>query len=337
MSKLKIAVVGATGNVGQLMIELIGDYFGSDVELIAAASERSVGSNLDSKFGVLTLVDIGQALESGPDITLFSAGATISREYAAKFSSAGSYVIDNSSAWRMDPEVPLIVPEVNGGILSSEKRLIANPNCSTIQLALVLDVLEKNYDMERVIVSTYQSVSGAGKDAVNQMEKERNGEPYRGRKPLNQVIDKNLVPHIDVFLDNGYTKEEWKIVEESRKLLALPRLKITTTCVRVPVKTGHSESVNVELKKKFEIEDIKRLLEGTSGVSVQDDPQNEIYPMPLDSEGKDEVFVGRIRRDESIPNGLNLWIVSDNLRKGAATNALQIAKLIYDNRWVGTG
>ncbi len=336
MAEVKIAVIGATGNVGRLMVSLIPEYFKEGVELILAASENSVGRSIESPFGEMKVVSIEEALKRKPHIALFSAGANTSLSYAKKFTAKGAYVIDNSSAWRMHDEIPLIVPEINGGILTRDARLIANPNCSTIQLTMVLEVLEKNFDLERVVVSTYQSVSGAGKDALNQLKNERNG-GHTGALPLRHPIEGNVIPHIDIFLENRYTKEEWKIMQETRKILALPQLKITATCVRVPVDTSHSESVNVELKKAFDTNEVVRLLEGAKGVTVKDKPKDGLYPMPLDSTGSDEVFVGRIRRDDTLPNGLNMWIVSDNLRKGAATNALQIARLVHEMKWVGAG
>ncbi len=337
MEKLRIAVVGASGNVGELMLELIPTFLGEGHDIIGVGSESSVGRVLESKSGRITMESIDSALEKKPHLTLFSAGAKASKEHAEKFVKVGSFVVDNSSAWRMEQDIPLVVPEVNAGLLSSNKKLIANPNCSTIQLTLVLNALEKNFGLERVVVSTYQSVSGAGRDAVKQMENERNGAEGVDPKPLFQTIDQNLVPHIDKFLDNGYTKEEWKIIEESRKILGLPNLRITVTSVRVPVRTGHSESVNIELSKAFQLDDLTKVLSSFSGITVEDSPKDKLYPMPLPAEGKDDVFVGRIRRDDSIENGVNLWVVSDNLRKGAATNALQIASLLKQNQWLGVG
>jgi aspartate-semialdehyde dehydrogenase len=337
MSEMKVAVIGASGKVGQLMIDLLGNYFEDDLILIPVASKDSVGKKIDCKRGELELCSIEAAINKKPQLVFFSAGSEVSRKYAPRFVKKGSYVIDNSSAWRMESNIPLIVPEVNGGLLMKDHKLISNPNCSTIQLVMVLDLLEKNFGLDRVVVSSYQSVSGAGKDALLQMEKERKGEEFYGSKPLIKPIDQNVIPQIDTFLDNGYSREEWKIIEESRKILGEPKLRITATCVRVPVKTGHSESVNIKLKKPFDLSVIRKILNGGTGITVVDEPGKSAYPMPIDAEGNDEVFVGRIRDDESTVNGLNLWIVSDNLRKGAATNALQIAKLLSDKKWLGSG
>lgn len=273
------------------------------------------------------------AIAEKPVLALFSAGGTTSLEWAPRFAEAGITVIDNSSAWRMDPDKKLVVPEINGDVLTKEDRIIANPNCSTIQMVMALQPLEQHYGIERIIVSTYQSVSGTGKKAVDQLMNERKG--VSGDMAYKYTIDLNLIPQIDSFLDNGYTKEEMKMVNETRKILRSPGIRITSTTVRVPVKGGHSESVNVELKKDFSLDAVRAQIAAMPGVVVVDDPANARYPMPIEAEGKDEVFVGRIRRDESQPNSLNLWIVSDNLRKGAATNAVQIAEYLVAKKIVG--
>ncbi len=321
---MRIAVVGATGMVGTEMLAVLENSTLDITELIPVASAHSEGKQLSlrgKKFGCVTL---DKALALRPDIALFSAGGSVSLEWAPKFAEIGCYVIDNSSAWRMDPDKPLVVPEINADILTSKSRIVANPNCSTIQLVMALKPIHEKFGIKRLVVSTYQSVSGTGKKAVDQMNSERAGTP--GDKAYPHTIDKNCLPHCDVFTDNGYTKEEMKIVNETRKILRDDSIGITATAVRVPVDGGHSESVNLELNTGFEIDEIISVLKQMPGVVVQNEHTNNEYPMPLYAKGKDDVFVGRIRRDDSAPNALNMWIVADNLRKGAATNTVQIAE-----------
>lgn len=322
---MKVAVVGATGMVGEIMLKVLREMSFPVTELIPVASERSVGKTIE--FGGLkaTVVGMQKALEMKPDIAIFSAGGSTSLEWAPKFAEAGTTVIDNSSAWRMDPTKKLIVPEINGDLLTNEDKIIANPNCSTIQLVLALKPLHDKFKIKRVVVSTYQSISGTGVKAVNQMENERNG--IQGEMIYPYPIDQNCLPHCDDFTDNGYTKEEMKLTNETKKILD-PKINVTATAVRVPVKGGHSEAVNIEFENDFELNEVRRLLHEMDGITLKDDPTTNNYPMPLYAAGKNDVFVGRIRRDESQPNTLNMWIVSDNLRKGAATNAVQIAQLI---------
>lgn len=325
---MKIAVVGVTGLVGEVFLEVLSERNFPVDTLIPVASARSMGSSVTFKGKEWTVLSIEEAISSTPDIALFSAGSQVSLEYAPKFAERGTIVIDNSSAWRMDSEKKLIVPEVNGKTLTPEDRIIANPNCSTIQMVVALNPLHKKYGIKRIVVSTYQSVTGTGKDALAQLNSERLGE--EAIKVYPHSIDLNVLPHIDVFDLNGYTSEEMKMVNETRKILEDDTIKITATCVRLPVMGGHSESINVEFINEFEIEDVKEMLSHAPGVVVEDDPANNIYPMPLKAEGKDEVFVGRIRRDESQEKTLNMWVVSDNLRKGAATNAVQIAEYMME-------
>lgn len=296
-------------------------------ELIPVATERSIGTELDFQGKKWKVVGMAECLERRPDFALFSAGGSTSTEWAPKFAEAGIIVIDNSSAWRMDPNVPLVVPEINADSIG-ESKIIANPNCSTIQMVLALAPVHKNIGIKRIVVSTYQSVSGSGKNAVEQMESERSGDYDNKFYP--HTIDKNCLPHCDVFMDNGYTKEEMKLVNETRKILGDQSIAITATAVRVPVDGGHSESVNVELKREANIDQIRELIASQDGVEVVDDPENNAYPMPLNAKGKNEVFVGRLRMDDSQPNTFNAWIVADNLRKGAATNAVQIAQAILE-------
>lgn len=324
---MKIAIVGATGMVGQVMLKLLVERSFPITELLPVASARSAGKTISWQGREYRLLTVEEALQAKPDMALFSAGGSVSREWAPLFAQQGCTVIDNSSAWRMDPEVKLVVPEVNGDLLAKEDRLIANPNCSTIQLMMVLAPLQQRYGIRRVVVSTYQSVTGTGMAAVQQMENERAGE--EGPLAYPYPIDQNCLPHCDTFDDNGYTREELKLVNESRKILQLPQLALTATAVRVPVRGGHSESVNLELEKEFHTTDLRKLLADQAGLHLQDHPDMNQYPMPRYAEGRDEVFVGRIRRDLSQVNSLNLWIVADNLRKGAATNALQIAERLY--------
>ncbi|MDR9375301.1 MAG: aspartate-semialdehyde dehydrogenase, partial [Schleiferiaceae bacterium] len=324
---MKIAIVGATGMVGQVMLKLLVERSFPITELLPVASARSAGKTISWRGREYRLLTVEEALQAKPDMALFSAGGSVSREWAPRFAQQGCTVIDNSSAWRMDPEVKLVVPEVNGDLLAKEDRLIANPNCSTIQLMMVLAPLQQRYGIRRVVVSTYQSVTGTGMAAVQQMENERAGE--EGPLAYPYPIDQNCLPHCDTFDDNGYTREELKLLNESRKILQLPQLALTATAVRVPVRGGHSESVNLELEKEFHTTDLRKLLADQAGLHLQDHPDMNQYPMPRYAEGRDEVFVGRIRRDLSQINSLNLWIVADNLRKGAATNALQIAERLY--------
>ena len=320
---MRIAVVGATGMVGREMLKVLEERSLPISELIAVASERSIGQTIRFKGKEYNIVGIAQALSLRPDFALFSTGGKTSLEWAERFAEARTTVIDNSSAWRMNPEVPLVVPEINFDSISADKKIIANPNCSTIQLVMALYPLHKNFGLKRVVVSTYQSVTGTGKDAVQQLEEEETS--AASENPAYPFpIHRNCIPHCDVFLDNGYTKEEMKLLHESRKILSIPTLRITATAVRVPVIGGHSESVNVQLEKTASVEEIKQLLSETEGIEVQDIPAENIYPTPLHSKGKDAVFVGRIRKDESEENTFNMWIVADNLRKGAATNAVQI-------------
>ena len=321
---MKVAVVGATGLVGSKMIKVLEERNFPVTELIPAASERSVGRTVFFRGKPWTVVSVEEAIARRPEIALFSAGAGPSRTYAPLFAEAGCRVVDNSSCWRMDPGKKLVVPEINGGVLTPEDFIIANPNCSTIQMLLPLAPLHKAFTIKRIVVSTYQSVSGTGYKALAQMEAERRGE--QAPKVYPYPIDKNILPHIDSFLENGYTKEEMKMVNETHKILADDSIGVSATTVRIPVTGGHSESVNIEFAQPFSLEQVRGILSETPGVVLQDDPANLVYPMPLYAEDKDEVFVGRLRRDFSVQNGLNLWCVADNLRKGAATNAVQIAE-----------
>lgn len=325
---MRLAIVGATGLVGRKMLEVLEESNLEIDELLPAASDKSAGQTLFFSNKNWTVMTVQQVLDARPDAALFSAGGSTSLEWAPKFAEAGITVIDNSSAWRMNKDVKLIVPEINANELKAENKIIANPNCSTIQLVMVLKPLNTLYGLKRVVVSTYQSITGTGAKAVAQMDGERNGTPVDAIYPYQ--IDKNCIPQCDVFAESGYTKEEWKVVLESRKILGLPDLRVTATAVRVPVVGGHSESVNIEFEKDFDLDEVRKTLKDTSGVIVQDDPSKLEYPMPLNAQNKNEVFVGRIRRDFSNPNTLNLWIVADNLRKGAATNAVQI--LDYVNK-----
>lgn len=324
---MKVAVVGATGMVGNVMLQVLKEQNFPISELIPVASEKSVGKEIE--FGTLKfkVVNLETAVSMKPDVAIFSAGGETSLLWAPKFAEVGTTVIDNSSAWRMDPSKRLIVPEINGDILTADDKIIANPNCSTIQLLMVLSPLHKKYGIKRVVVSTYQSITGTGVKAVEQMENEREG--ISGEMAYKYPIDKNCIPQCDSFLDNGYTKEEMKLTNETKKILD-PSINVTATAVRVPVVGGHSEAVNIEFENDFALEDVRQLLNEQSGITLKDDPTTYSYPMPKYAEGKDDVFVGRIRRDESQANTLNLWIVADNLRKGAATNAVQIANLLVE-------
>jgi aspartate-semialdehyde dehydrogenase len=327
---MKIAVVGATGLVGTEMLKVLDERNFPVTELIPVASERSVGKKVSFKGKEYTVHSMQQAIDAKPAIAIFSAGGDTSKEWAPKFAAAGITVIDNSSAWRMDPTKKLVVPEVNAHVLTKEDKIIANPNCSTIQMVVVLEPLHKKYTIKRVVVSTYQSVTGTGVKAVDQLMNERKG--IKGEMAYKYTIDMNVIPQIDVFLENGYTKEEMKMVNETRKILGDDSIMLTSTTVRIPVIGGHSEAVNIEFEKEYELQDIRKILSSVKGVIIKDDPSQQIYPMPIDSHGKDEVFVGRIRRDESQPKTVNMWIVADNLRKGAATNAVQIAEYLLENK-----
>lgn len=330
---MKVAIIGATGLVGSEMLKVLAARNFPISELIPVASEKSKGKQIDYEGKKYKVVTIQDAIALKPDIALFSAGGATSLQFAPEFAKIGTKVIDNSSAWRMDADKKLIVPEVNGDALVQEDMIIANPNCSTIQMVVVLNPLHKRYGIKRVVVSTYQSVTGTGVKAVQQMEDERNG--VDGEKAYPYRIDKNVIPHIDVFQENGYTKEEMKMIQETKKIMRDEGIAVTATTVRIPVIGGHSESVNIEFEKDFDLQEIKSLLSNEPGVIVYDDPSQLHYPMPIDAHGKDEVFVGRIRRDESLKNALNLWIVADNLRKGAATNTVQIAETLIKNGLVG--
>lgn len=330
---MKIAVVGATGLVGSEILKVLEERNFPVTEIIPVASEKSVGKEVTFKGKPYKVVSFEDAIKAKPAIAIFSAGGSTSLELAPKFAEAGITVVDNSSAWRMDPTKKLVVPEINGQTLTQEDKIIANPNCSTIQMVMVLNPLHQKYGVKRVVVSTYQSVTGTGKKAVDQLFAERAGD-HDAPKVYPHPIDLNVLPHIDVFLDNGYTKEEMKMVNETKKILGDNTIAVTATTVRIPTIGGHSESVNVELASAFELDEVRDLLEKTEGVIVQDDPKNNVYPMPLTAHGKDETFVGRIRRDETQPNTLNMWIVADNLRKGAATNAVQIAEYLAKNSLV---
>jgi aspartate-semialdehyde dehydrogenase len=323
---MKVAVVGATGLVGTKMLQVLAERNFPVTELIPVASEKSVGKEVSFKGKKYKVVSATDAIASKPDVALFSAGGSTSLEWAPKFAAAGITVIDNSSAWRMDVSKKLVVPEINADALTKEDKIIANPNCSTIQMVVALDPLHKQYKIKRIVVSTYQSVTGTGIKAVTQLMNERKG--IQGEMAYKYPIDLNVIPQIDVFLDNGYTKEEMKMVNETRKIMRDDSIRVTATTVRIPVMGGHSESVNVEFEKDFDLDEVRNILSKAPGVILVDDPLTQQYPMPKDAHEKDEVFVGRIRRDETQPNTLNLWIVSDNLRKGAATNAIQIAEYL---------
>lgn len=323
---MRVAVVGVTGMVGQEMLKVLTEYKFPVSELIPVASEKSVGKSIEFQDKKYSVIGVEQAISLKPDVALFSAGGDFSLAYAEKFSQVGTVVIDNSSAWRMNENVKLVVPEVNGNLLNSNDKIIANPNCSTIQLMMVLKPLHDLYKLKRVVISTYQSITGTGVKAVEQMENERNGINEGKVYPYN--IDRNCLPHCDVFLENDYTKEEMKLVHESKKILGA-EFGVTATAVRVPVVGGHSEAVNIEFENDFELPALRAALADFPGVTVQDNPTVNTYPMPLYAMGKNDVFVGRIRRDESQKNTVNLWIVADNIRKGAATNAVQIAKKVF--------
>ena len=329
---MKVAVVGATGLVGTKMLDVLAERNFPVTELIPVASEKSIGKKISFKGVEYSVVGMQAAIDAKPDIALFSAGGNTSLEWAPKFAASGITVIDNSSAWRMDPEKKLIVPEVNANELTAADKIIANPNCSTIQLVVVLKPLHDKYKIKRVVVSTYQSVTGTGIKAVAQLMNERKG--IEGEMAYKYPIDMNAIPHIDVFLDNGYTKEEMKMTNETKKIMGDDAILLTATCVRIPTIGGHSESVNIEFENEFDVEEVKNLLSNSPGLKLKDDVANFIYPMPLTAHDKDDTFVGRIRRDETQANTMNCWIVSDNLRKGAATNAVQIAEYLVEKKFV---
>ncbi|MBL7889016.1 MAG: aspartate-semialdehyde dehydrogenase [Bacteroidia bacterium] len=329
---MKVAVVGATGLVGTKMIQVLEERNFPVTELIPVASERSVGKEVTFKGKKFKVVGMQTAIDMKPNVAIFSAGGSTSTEWAPKFAAAGITVIDNSSAWRMDPTKKLVVPEINADVLTANDKIIANPNCSTIQMVVALNPLHKKYKIKRVIVSTYQSVTGTGVKAVDQLMNERKG--VKGEMAYAYPIDLNVIPHIDVFTDNGYTKEEMKMVNETKKIMGDDTIRVTATTVRIPVMGGHSESVNVEFDQEFELNDVRSLLQTAPGVLLVDDVKNLKYPMPMDAHDKDEVLVGRLRRDETQEKTLNMWIVADNLRKGAATNAVQIAEYLAGKKLI---
>lgn len=329
---MKVAVVGATGLVGKVMMKILEERNFPVTEFYPVASEKSIGTEIKFKGQTCKVIGMKEAIEKRPDIALFSAGGGTSLEWAPKFAEVGTTVIDNSSAWRMDKTKKLVVPEINANELTKLDKIIANPNCSTIQMVMALNPLHKKYKIKRIVVSTYQSVTGTGKKAVDQLMNERAG--IKGEMAYAYTIDLNVIPHIDVFLDNGYTKEEMKMVDETKKILGDNNIKVTATAVRIPVIGGHSESVNVEFENEFQLGDIIQLLSESPGIILTDDVKNLKYPMPQDAHNRDEVFVGRLRRDETQAKTLNMWIVADNLRKGAATNAVQIAEYLVKNNLV---
>lgn len=328
---MKLAVVGATGMVGEVMLRVLEERNFPFDELLLVASARSVGKVMPFKGKEYVVIGLDDAVAARPDIAIFSAGGDTSLEWAPKFAAVGTTVIDNSSAWRMDPDKKLVVPEINASELTSEDKIIANPNCSTIQLVMVLAPLHQRFKMKRVVVSTYQSVSGTGVKAVQQMENEAAGKT--GERAYPYPIHRNVLPHCDTFLENGYTKEEMKLAREPKKILSDDSFSVTATAVRVPTSGGHSEAVNVEFHKSVDLNEVRNILSETPGVILQDAPEQNIYPMPITAHDKDAVFVGRLRLDESQPNTLNLWIVADNLRKGAATNAIQIGEYLLEKGW----
>ena len=330
---MKVAIVGATGLVGGEILKVLAERNFPVTEIVPVASERSIGKKVNFKGIDYTVVGYETAIAMKPNVAIFSAGGSTSLEVAPKFAAAGITVVDNSSAWRMDPTKKLVVPEINAYTLTKEDKIIANPNCSTIQMVVILNPLHKKYTVKRVVVSTYQSVTGTGKAAVDQLFDERAGKENIARVYPHK-IDLNVLPHIDVFLDNGYTKEEMKMILETKKIMMDDSIQVTATTVRIPTIGGHSEAVNIEFEHDFDLAEVRHILENEEGIIVQDDPKNFLYPMPITAHGKDEVFVGRIRRDESQKNTLNLWIVADNLRKGAATNAIQIAEYLAKNQLI---
>lgn len=326
---MKVALVGATGMVGQVMLQVLQERSFPLTSLLLVASEKSVGQKRLFNGDELTIISLQEAVSQAPDLALFSAGGSISEEWAPKFADIGATVVDNSSFWRMSEQHPLIIPEINGNVLSKEHKIIANPNCSTIQLLMALKPLHDEYGIKRVVVSTYQSITGTGMKAVAQLENEAKG--IKAEMVYPYPIHQNALPHCDVFEENGYTKEEMKLARETKKIMQDDSIEVSATAIRVPIKGGHSESVNVEFHADFELSKVRQLLHEMPGVSVQDNPDVNTYPMPIYAEGKDEVFVGRIRRDFSQKNTLNMWVVADNLRKGAATNTIQIAEYLIKN------
>lgn len=329
---MKVAVVGATGMVGNIMLQVLEERNFPVTELIPVASEKSIGQTIVFKGKEYKVIGLAQAVSLKPDIALFSAGGSISTEWAPKFAQVGTIVVDNSSAWRMDPTKKLVIPEINADVLTKEDKIIANPNCSTIQMLVALSPLRK-YGIKRIIVSTYQSITGTGVKAVKQLENEYRNE--KGEMAYHYPIHRNAIPHCDVFEPNGYTKEEMKLVRETKKIFADDSIRVTATAVRIPVVGGHSESVNVEFEQDFDLTEVRKILSKAPGITLQDNTDTNTYPMPIYAQGKDDVFVGRIRRDESAPNSLNMWVVADNLRKGAATNTIQIAETLIKKGFLG--
>ena len=327
---MRVAVVGVTGMVGNVMLEVLKEHNFPVTELIPVASEKSIGKKINFKGKEYSVIGLEQAVSLKPDVALFSAGASVSKEWAPRFAQVGTTVVDNSSAWRMDETKKLIIPEINADVLTKDDKIIANPNCSTIQMLVALAPLQAKYGIKRIVVSTYQSITGTGVKAVRQLENEYKGE--KGEMAYHYPIHRNVIPHCDVFEENGYTKEEMKLVRETKKILRDDTIAVTATAVRIPVVGGHSESINVELKTDFSIDEVRALLAKSAGIKVQDNTDTNTYPMPIYAHGKDEVFVGRIRRDESQANTLNLWVVADNLRKGAATNTIQIAEYLIAHK-----
>lgn len=327
---MRVAVVGVTGMVGNVMLEVLKEHNFPVTELIPVASEKSIGKKINFKGKEYSVIGLEQAVSLKPDVALFSAGASVSKEWAPRFAQVGTTVVDNSSAWRMDKTKKLVIPEINADVLTKDDKIIANPNCSTIQMLVALAPLQAKYGIKRIVVSTYQSITGTGVKAVRQLENEYKGE--KGEMAYHYPIHRNAIPHCDVFEDNGYTKEEMKLVRETKKILRDDTIAVTATAVRIPVVGGHSESINVELKTDFSIDEVRALLAKSAGIKVQDNTDTNTYPMPIYAHGKDEVFVGRIRRDESQANTLNLWVVADNLRKGAATNTIQIAEYLIAHK-----
>ncbi len=327
---MRVAVVGVTGMVGNVMLEVLKEHNFPVTELIPVASEKSIGKKINFKGKEYSVIGLEQAVSLKPDVALFSAGASVSKEWAPRFAQVGTTVVDNSSAWRMDETKKLVIPEINADVLTKDDKIIANPNCSTIQMLVALAPLQAKYGIKRIVVSTYQSITGTGVKAVRQLENEYKGE--KGEMAYHYPILRNAIPHCDVFEENGYTKEEMKLVRETKKILRDDTIAVTATAVRIPVVGGHSESINVELKTDFSIDEVRALLAKSAGIKVQDNTETNTYPMPIYAHGKDEVFVGRIRRDESQANTLNLWVVADNLRKGAATNTIQIAEYLIAHK-----
>ena len=327
---MRVAVVGVTGMVGNVMLEVLKEHNFPVTELIPVASEKSIGKKINFKGKEYSVIGLEQAVSLKPDVALFSAGASVSKEWAPRFAQVGTTVVDNSSAWRMDETKKLVIPEINADVLTKDDKIIANPNCSTIQMLVALAPLQAKYGIKRIVVSTYQSITGTGVKAVRQLENEYKGE--KGELAYHYPIHRNAIPHCDVFEDNGYTKEEMKLVRETKKILRDDTIAVTATAVRIPVVGGHSESINIELKTDFSIDEVRALLAKSAGIKVQDNTDTNTYPMPIYAHGKDEVFVGRIRRDESQANTLNLWVVADNLRKGAATNTIQIAEYLIAHK-----